>query len=326
MKFAMPFFTLENIVSEKNNLKGMFESSEWKNSVWSSTAEGKRVARLVGDQSFWNGVEMASKASSPLLLVLCLVNEADKPQVGYIYETMDQVKETIKREFKNKKSDYIPFWTAIDDIWDAHLHSPLHAAGYYLNPCLFYSTDFYSDPEVTFGLLCCVVRMVAHQRTQLIITFQLDEYRHAGGHFEEGRAIAERTNISPAQWWCTYGKQCPELQRFAIRILSQTCDGASRYNLKKGMAEKLLMDGRNRIEQQRLNDLAFVHYNLQLQNKRYGVGNNVVGEEIDAMDDWVVEEAPQETAPENGGPGWMDSDCSGATKNVEVRCGIQAKE
>ncbi|KAJ6871917.1 hypothetical protein NC651_031109 [Populus alba x Populus x berolinensis] len=102
------------------------------------------------------------------------------------------------------------------------------------------------------------------------------------------------------QWWCTYGKQCPELKRFAIRILSQACDGASRYNLKKGMAEKLLVDGRNRIEQQRLNDLAFVHYNLQLQNKRYGVRNNVVGEEIDAMDDWVVEEAPQETAPENG--------------------------
>nr|XP_034899531.1 protein PHOSPHATE STARVATION RESPONSE 1-like isoform X4 [Populus alba] len=39
--------------------------------------------------------------------------------------------------------------------------------------------------------------MVAHQRTQLIITFQLDEYRHARGDFEEGRAIAERTNISP---------------------------------------------------------------------------------------------------------------------------------
>ncbi|KAL3571401.1 hypothetical protein D5086_025305 [Populus alba] len=41
--------------------------------------------------------------------------------------------------------------------------------------------------------------MVAHQRTQLIITFQLDEYRHARGDFEEGRAIAERTNISPGK-------------------------------------------------------------------------------------------------------------------------------
>ncbi|KAG6748939.1 hypothetical protein POTOM_045977 [Populus tomentosa] len=46
-----------------------------------------------------------------------------------------------------------------------------------------------------------------------------------------------------------------------------------------------------------------LHEQLELQNKRYAVGNNVVGEEIGAMDDWVVEEAPQETAPENGGHG-----------------------
>ena len=199
MKLAMPFFTLENILSEKKNLEEMFDSIEWKTSVWSSTVEGMRVAHLVGDHSFWSGAEMASKATVPLLRVLRLVNEGDKPQVGFIYETMDQVKETIKKEFKNKKSDYTPFWTAIDDIWDTHLHSPLHAAGYYLNPCLFYSSDFYSDPEVTFGLLCCVVRMVADQRTQLKITFQLDEYRHARGAFQEGKAIVERTNISPGK-------------------------------------------------------------------------------------------------------------------------------
>ncbi|XP_024460971.1 uncharacterized protein LOC112328187 isoform X2 [Populus trichocarpa] len=241
MKLAMPFFTLENILSEKKNLEEMFDSFEWKTSVWSSTVEGMRVAHLVGDHSFWSGAEMASKATVPLLRVLCLVNEGDKPQVGFIYETMDQVKETIKKEFKNKKSDYTPFWTAIDDIWDTRLHSPLHAAGYYLNPCLFYSSDFYSDPEVTFGLLCCVVRMVADQRTQLKITFQLDEYRHARGAFQEGKAIVKRTNISPAQWWCTYGKQCPELQRFAVRILSQTCDGASRCKTSDLVSEAMLL-------------------------------------------------------------------------------------
>ncbi|KAG5241023.1 HAT transposon superfamily protein [Salix suchowensis] len=326
MKLAMPFFTLENIVSEKKNLEEMFDSSEWKTSVWSSTVEGKRVADLVGDHSFWSGAEMASKATVPLLRVLCLVNEGDKPQVGFIYETMDQVKETIKKEFKNKKSDYTPFWTAIDDIWDAHLHSPLHAAGYYLNPCLFYSPDFYSDPEVTFGLLCCLVRMVADQRTQLKITFQLDDYRHARGAFEEGKAIDKRTNISPAQWWCTYGKQCPELQRFAVRILSQTCDGASRYGLKRSMAEKILTDRRNPIEQKRLRDMAFVHYNLQVQNKRFGSRSDVISEEIDPLDDWVVDEAPREVVPENGDRGLMDSECSEDTTNVEGHCGFRAKE
>jgi hypothetical protein len=28
---------------------------------------------------------------------------------------------------------------------------------------------------------------------------------------------------TPAQWWDSYGDECPELQRFAIRVLSLTC-------------------------------------------------------------------------------------------------------
>ncbi|KAJ6678856.1 HAT TRANSPOSON SUPERFAMILY PROTEIN [Salix viminalis] len=191
MKLAMPFFTLENIVSEKKNLEEMFDSSEWKTSVWSSTVEGKRVADLVGDHSFWSGAEMASKAT-------------------------------------------------------------------------------------------------------------LDDYRHARGAFEEGKAIDKRTNISPAQWWCTYGKQCPELQRFAVRILSQTCDGASRYGLKRSMAEKILTDRRN--------------------------PSDVISEEIDPLDDWVMDEAPPEVVPENGDRGLMDSECSEDTTNVEGHRGFQAKE
>ncbi|KAL3583362.1 hypothetical protein D5086_014423 [Populus alba] len=120
----------------------------------------------------------------------------------------------------------------------------------------------YCDPEVTFGLLCCVVRMVADQRTQLKITFQLDEYRHARGAFQEGKAIVERINISPGKGY------------------------------------------------------SFV------QNKRSGFRSDVISEEIDPMDDWVVDEAPQDVEPENGDRGLMDSECSEA----EGHCGIQAKE
>ncbi|KAJ9145619.1 hypothetical protein P3X46_027982 [Hevea brasiliensis] len=325
MKFVVPFLTLENIVSEKKNLKKMFVSSEWRTSVWASVPEGMTVAHLMEDLSFWTGAEMTLKATVPLLRVLSLIAEADKPQVGYIYETMDQAKETIREEFKNKKSQYIPFWKIIDEIWDTYLHSPLHAAGYYLNPSLFYSTDFYSDPEVAFGLLCCIVRMVPDQHTQDLISLQLDEYRHARGAFKEGSAIGKRTNVSPAQWWSTYGKQHPELQKFAVRILSQTCDGALRYGLKRSLAERLLMSGRNHVEQQRLNDLAYVHYNLHLQNTKLGVKSGLVSEEIDPMDDWVVDKA-LETAPRNGGSEWMEADCTEATVNAEEHHETEARE
>lgn len=204
MKLTVPFLTLENIMSEKKNLKDMFASSEWMTLAWASTVEGKRVAHLVGDLSFWSGAEMALKATVPLLRVMCWINEADEPQVGYIYETMDQAKETIKKEFKNKKSWYNPFWKVIDEVWDTYLHSPLHAAGYYLNPSLFYSTDFYSDSEVAFGLLCCIVRLVNDQHTQDLISFQLDEYRHARGAFKEGSAFGKRANVPPGKGYTSF--------------------------------------------------------------------------------------------------------------------------
>ncbi|GAV88149.1 Dimer_Tnp_hAT domain-containing protein [Cephalotus follicularis] len=89
----------------------------------------------------------------------------------------------------------------------------------------------------------------------------------------------------PAQWWSLYGTQYPELQRFAIRILSQTCDGATKYGLQRTMAEKVLSKGRSHTEQQLLSDLTSVHYNLHLQNSQLGVENGIVAEEIDPMDD-----------------------------------------
>lgn len=197
IKVAMPFMTLENIVSVKQKLQDMFASPEWDMSFWASRAEGKRVANLVGNHSFWVEAEIVLKATVPVVRLLSLILKADKPLVGYIYETMDQAKETIKEELKSKRSQYMPIWQVIDEIWDNYLHSPLHAAGYYLNPSLFYSSDFYGDAEVAFGLLCCIVRMVKDQKCQDSISQQLDEYRNAKGGFEKGSAIDPRTTISP---------------------------------------------------------------------------------------------------------------------------------
>lgn len=98
-------------------------------------------------------------------------------------------------------------------------------------------------------------------------------------------------NLISAQLWSYLGEQCPQWQKFAKRILSQTCDGASRYGLNRSKAENLLTTGsKNIIQQQRLSDLAFVHYNLHLKNfdaNRGGVVTNTG--EVDPIDDWIVE-------------------------------------
>ncbi|KAI3990267.1 hypothetical protein MKX01_037606 [Papaver californicum] len=302
IRSMMPFLILEKIKSQKNNLRRMITSPEWKNLTLASTADGRMMADLVtGEPSFWTGAEMLLKASIPLICVLHLLNGEDsRPQLGYIYETMDQVKETIQKKYEGRKTKYQPFWTIIDGIWDDQLHSPIHAAGYYLNPGLFYFKDFFADNEVKAGLLCCIVRIVEDKREQDLIASQFDEYRKAGGTFGDRDAVDQRAKLVPAKWWSLYGGECSELQQFAIRILSQTCTGALRYGLKRSLTEELHMKGRNCLEQKRLTELTFVHHNLRLQNLFASNSDytDIFLEPVNPMDEWIGGGSMEEKAPE----------------------------
>ncbi|KAI3901597.1 hypothetical protein MKW92_035339 [Papaver armeniacum] len=314
IRSMVSFLILERIKSQKKNLREMFISPEWKNSTLASTADGLMVAGLVtGELSFWTEAEMLLKASTPLIRALHLLNGGDsRPQLGYIYETMDQVKETIKKEYKGRKTECQIFWTIIDGIWDNQLHSSIHSAGYFLNPGLYYFDDFYVDAEVAAGLFCCIVRMAGDKREQDLITSQVNEYRRASGAFGNADAVDQRMKLAPAKWWSLYGGQCPELQRLAIRILSQTCTGALRYGLKRSLTEELHMKGRNRVEQKRLNELTFVYHNLRLQNLSASNMDNtdVFLEPMDPMDEWVGGGSIEEEADEQNGndyDSWMFS-------------------
>lgn len=319
IKAAAPFLTLENFVLERSNLELMFISSEWLNSFCASSVEGKIVANLVRDSSFWDGVTVAVKASIPLIKAISLINGDGEPNMGFIYETMDQVKETISTEFRGKKSHYTPYWKRIDDIWNTILHSPLHAAGYFLNPRLHYAEDFYSDTEVAGGLLITIVRMAEDQRVQDLISQQLNVYGGCKGDFKVGTANNSHHSLSPAAWWSRFGGHCPELQRMAFKILSQTCKGAESYGLRRDVAEKLLSRRRNFKEQRRLRDLTYIHYNLHLRQFKMGAKFDIISHDGDLMDDWIMDEHGSEAAK---------SETSGPSKSAiqgERSCGAQQK-
>ena len=78
-------------------------------------------------------------------------------------------------------------------------------------------------------------------------------------------------SLHAAYWWQQFGRQCADLQKFAVQILSQTCS-ASGCERNWSVFERIHTKKRNRLEQKRLNDMVFVQYNLrlkrnQLQNK-----------------------------------------------------------
>lgn len=83
------------------------------------------------------------------------------------------------------------------------------------------------------------------------------------------------------EWWFCYGENCSELQKFTIHVLSQACNGALQYGLRRKLVEKLLTDEKNCIEQGRLKDFTFVYYNLQLQNLNFGAYSDTMAKRMD---------------------------------------------
>ena len=98
-----------------------------------------------------------------------------------------------------------------------------------------------------------------------------------------------------AHWWESFGSQCPELKKFAIIILSQTCS-ASSCERNWFVFECIHTKKRNRLEQKQLNDLVFVQYNLRLrQNQLMSKTPDldpIVLDDIDPTSEWVETEDP----------------------------------
>lgn len=70
-----------------------------------------------------------------------------------------------------------------------------------------------------------------------------------------------------AAWWQQHGINCLELQRIAVRILSQTCSSfGCEHNWS--LYDQIHSQRHNRVAQKRLNDVTYVHYNLRLRDRQ----------------------------------------------------------
>ncbi|KAG9445278.1 hypothetical protein H6P81_016618 [Aristolochia fimbriata] len=266
-KFATDFLSLQTITSLKEPLHQMFTSDAWVQSPLSKHFLGVELTRMVLDQQFWSSCEDVLKVTKPLTSVLHIANCEERPSMGYIYEAMDNVKGDVKVAFSGKASDYSPYLKIIEGICEEQLHSPLHAAAYYLNPSIFYSPGFSTNKVIQKGLLDCIETLEPNLIAQDMITRQIAFYEDAVGDFSRPVALRGRGSLSPATWWSLYASDYPDLQRFAIRILSQTCS-TTRCKKDLNILEQINPKLKNRLESERLNDLLYVHYNLSLQQRQ----------------------------------------------------------
>jgi hypothetical protein len=81
-RFATSFITLLQFHNQKNNLRKMIISQEWRDCKWSKDAKGKKVESIFLQESFWSNIVDTLKIASPLVSVLKLIDGVRKPTMG----------------------------------------------------------------------------------------------------------------------------------------------------------------------------------------------------------------------------------------------------
>nr|CAD1823691.1 unnamed protein product [Ananas comosus var. bracteatus] len=268
-RFATAFLSLQSIMLKRNELRTMFTSKDWDECKWSKKEVGKRIQQIVLSNKFWNGVSLTLKLFEPLVYVLRRVDGDKVPSMGYVYGDLENAKKEIALHMDNDEKKYRPVWNIIDSRFNDKLKTPLHKAGYFLNP-LFTMPEkmkLIVNASIMDGVLECLLKFYPNDPSkQDKILEELPLYKTASGSFGREIAIRQRQkpNLNPAHWWSIHGTDTPFLRIMAMKILSLTCS-SSGCERNWSTFEMIHTKKRNRLEQKRLNDLVFVKFNARLR-------------------------------------------------------------
>ncbi|CAA2972977.1 uncharacterized protein LOC111371555 isoform X1 [Olea europaea subsp. europaea] len=296
-RYASSFTTLQSLLDHRIGLRRMFQSNKWLSSRFSKLDVGKEVKNIVLDSSFWRKVQYVRRSVDPIVEVLQKINGDESLSMPFIYNDMYRAKLAIKTNHNDDARKYGPFWSVIDNHWSSLFHHPLYLAAYFLNPSYRYRPEFVPHPDVVRGLNACIVRLEPDSTRRISASMQISDFGSAKADFGTDLAISTRSELDPAAWWQQHGINSLELQKIAVRILSQTCSSfGCEHNWS--IHDQIYGQRHNRLAQKKLNEVIYVHYNLRLRERQIRkrscdlVASDCVLQES-LLYDWIVETEKQ---------------------------------
>ncbi|XP_052622329.1 uncharacterized protein LOC128127696 [Lactuca sativa] len=224
-RFGIAFIELKSLYDHKADLQAMVISNDFKKML--KVKNAVECKDIVLNDNFWRNCLITVKVMTPLLRLLRLCDSDEKPALGYVYEGMYRARRRVKELFKKKNELYKPYTDITDRRWDRILRKSIHCAAYWLNPIFQYNHENVCSKREVFQGVLDMVENNFSGTSILDLTLSLGKFRD-----------------SEDEWWKLFGGDTPILQKFAIRILSQTAysSGCEHSGLTKGLTILLTMN------------------------------------------------------------------------------------
>jgi hypothetical protein len=253
---------------------------EWKNATFHDEIEDDVSPKIISAQ--WRGQLEAFLAMFLPVKKLLRITDSDKPTCSNskVYNGMFQLGQRLSQSTID--------WAAaakecFDERW-VYIHTPMHGAGYALDPEFLGGGNEGLDEWVMDGVheMCekmSLLHVSQSTRTaveELLLTDsavvefnstchrQFQEFREQRSSvFMKPAVIANQKKVPAYKWWQMYCNHMPELQSVAVRVLSQV--GAASIAERNWSIHGMIHNKRRtRLNPQRAIKLVFIHQTLRL--------------------------------------------------------------
>lgn len=262
-KFAPSYCSVQRIYDQKQALQEAAVSEEFKQLKLNIPGHSEIVESAILGDDFWCKAHLFLQLCEPFVRSLATF-DIEKSVMGAVYDWQLQALEAVRTKGIDV-SIVNQLQVLIEDRWDA-LFSPLHAAGYILNP-RYFGRGQNKDKTVMRGWRATLGRYECEGSVRQTLREQLSCYWRLDGSFGDEDAVDCRGKMEPVAWWENFGFEASHLQTLAIKILSQVSTVSTCPEVWRGN-DFPYREAANRLGVERVEDLIFVRNNLRLHSQR----------------------------------------------------------
>lgn len=270
-RFGTVFMFLQSLWERKDKFRQWMVSDEWRNNSWNNEAAFKYVDGCMTSSQWWDDVKVVLDTIGPLFLVLRYVDGDEGTVAGLMPRLLNAIKEmeiylgegtqrcnrymkVIKDRVKYLYSDTFIVAAAVLDLV-GHYGLRLHENNRYLR-----------------ALEEAIERFAVSIDSGIDAIRQIRAFICYEGKFD-GKLARGAVGKMTADWWVLFGGDTPELQKYAIRIVSQ-CVSSSGCERNWSTFALVHTKVRNCLGYEKLRKLVYVRHNLKQRLKHAGVGKN----------------------------------------------------
>lgn len=261
-RFATQFLMLERLQKLRVAVRMTAAHPAWELAAGRSSNErAEGLQEIIAGRQFWEDVDRVLKIMAPVFSLLRLT-DGEAPCMGKMYWKMWNVQQQVMKAVDDagEEGEGIPreelsgMWL---DRWNG-MHSPLHGAGYCLEP--EHKEDQWNRNDEVMGDFREMARKILGPENVGKAVEQLLLYRNA---VLSADSIAAAKKLFGYQWWEAWGSPWPLPQIMGMKILS-LCSSATSCERIWSTYGFIGSARRSRLTSERLTDLVYNFSNLKV--------------------------------------------------------------